>query len=71
MKKFWMVLGGSGGCPTVKHLAEGVARAEAARLARKHPGQSFTVLVSEATVTVDNLKWENHEDEDNDGEIPF
>jgi hypothetical protein len=69
MRKFWMVLG-SGGAPTVKHLSEGAARSEAVRLARKYPGESFTVLVSEATVTVDNLKWENNEDDDYD-KIPF
>jgi hypothetical protein len=65
MRKFWMVLG-SGGAPTVKHLSEGTARSEAARLARLHPGESFTVMESIATVTVDNLKWEEHE-----FEIPF
>lgn len=66
MDKFWMVLGQ--GVPRVIHTREGLARSEAARLARLHPGESFTVLESIATVTVDNLKWEDHIRDD---EIPF
>ena len=69
MDKFWMVLG-SGGAPTVKHLTENVARSEAVRLARKYPGEFFTVLESVATVVVDNLKWEEHVKDEID-EIPF
>lgn len=64
MEKFWMVLGQ--GTPVVKHPTEGLARTEAARLARNHPGESFTVLESLATVVVDNLQWSEH-----DNGIPF
>ena len=67
MKKFWMVLG-SKGMPVVRHLTEGSARSEAARLARQAPGESFTVLGSESTVRMDDLRWQNHEEEE---EVPF
>lgn len=64
MEKFWMVSGQ--GVPVVRHNTEELARSEAARLARIHQGESFTVLESIATVTVDNMKWEEH-----DNAIPF
>jgi hypothetical protein len=65
MIKFWMVSGQ--GVPVVRHTSLSLAKSEAARLARKCPGESFTVMESIATVTVDNLKWEVHED----NKIPF
>ena len=59
MTTFWMVLGRDG-----KHTTETQARAEAVRLARLYPGESFTVLESLTTVTVDNVKWEEHTDDE-------
>ena len=66
MNKFWMVLGRD--VPRVQHATELKARTEAVRLARLHPGESFTVLESLTTVKMNDLTWEDHI---NDDEIPF
>lgn len=57
-RRFWMVLGA--GAPRQRHYSRTSARNEAARLARLHPGQPFTVLASEATVQRQDLSWIDH-----------
>lgn len=41
---FWMVYGRDQAAPTVRHATFEDARAEAERLARKHPGIEFFVM---------------------------
>jgi hypothetical protein len=41
---FWLVWRENGGNPTKKHATEDAARAEAERLAKKHPAVHFFVL---------------------------
>lgn len=41
---FWMVWNPRGGVPRAKHESESIATAEAERLARCNPGDSFYVL---------------------------
>ena len=50
MRKFWIVWCPLRGEPTVRHETHELAIAEATRLARKHPHNEFTVLVSEETL---------------------
>lgn len=44
VNRFWMVLNLAGEAPTYRHRSFDAARAEAERLAQKHPGQIFVVL---------------------------
>lgn len=44
MRQFWMVYGEGQGAPTVKHASMNLAKGEAERLARQHPGTKFYVL---------------------------
>lgn len=44
---FWMVWSPQGNQPRVKHMTEAAATAEAKRLARVAPGNSFVVLKAE------------------------
>lgn len=67
--KFWMVLGL--GTPTFRHESRVSAKAEAERLARMNPGQSFVVLESMATVVKSDLAWSVHGDCDDPSEVPF
>jgi hypothetical protein len=55
--RFWMIWCPTGGIPTMKHPSAGVAKAEAARLAKVHPGKTFIVLEAIAAVTVSDLVW--------------
>lgn len=69
LDKFWMVLGS--GTPTYRHSSAMVAKAEAERLARINPGQSFTVLESLATVCKTDITWQPHGTDDTPTAIPF
>ena len=42
--KFWMVWKINGYAPVQKHETAEIAKAEASRLAEKHPGERFVVL---------------------------
>lgn len=42
--KFWLVWSPQGGAPSHRHPQEGIARAEAIRLASLRPQQEFIVL---------------------------
>jgi len=44
--KFWMVWKINGASPNQKHETAEAAKAEASRLAEKHPGERFVVLQS-------------------------
>lgn len=67
--KFWMVWNEQGNIPMFKHHMRCDAQNEAERLARNNPGQTFHVLESIETLTVDNLRRTMY-DRDYDG-IPF
>lgn len=70
MEGFWMVLGN--GVPTYRHTTLMSARTEAERLARLHPGSSFTILKSVATVVRSDVKWTPHTWTGTNGnEVPF
>ena len=62
-QEFWLVwravyrADGESVFPTKRHLSEQSARAEAERLARKHPGNEFYVLRSVAAVQVVSVQW--------------
>lgn len=53
---FWMVYGEGRSAPTIKHGTEGIAIAEAERLARMSPGTAFFVLRAVEMRQVDNMK---------------
>lgn len=46
MRKFWLIWCENGFVPTVKHFTILAARQECERLARKHVGKKFVVLVA-------------------------
>lgn len=52
---FWLVWNPAGRAPQVRHATEAIATAEAERLARLHPGQTFVVMSSVAAVRVNDL----------------
>lgn len=64
---FWMVWNPQGRAPTVRHLSNNAAIAEAERLARQCPSQQFFVLIATEMRCVDNMKrvrlWEVEYDE--------
>lgn len=65
---FWMVLGS--GQPTFHHATLESAKREAERLARLHPGSTFTVLQSVCQVVKSDVSWETHQIDDGT-DIPF
>jgi hypothetical protein len=72
---FWCVWCDGGGSPTVKHRDFHLAKAEAKRLARNHPGQRFVVLAAALAFEKQDLvetRFGPHDgwDEDDD-RIPF
>jgi hypothetical protein len=58
-QKYWMVLGP--GMPTHRHPSLKSAADEAERLAKLHPGQSFTVLEAIATAQARGIAWCRHD----------
>lgn len=64
---FYMVWADNGNSPVKKHEAEYLAKEEAERLARRHPGVTFVVLKSIAECCERTIVWQNHYD----GEVPF
>lgn len=55
---FWTVWRAGGQQPTVSHLSEETARTEAARLAARHPGAYFYVMIPQAVYYTDAPKVE-------------
>jgi hypothetical protein len=55
MKQFWMVWRRWGGAPTHQHDTEEGAAAEAERLARLHPGETFVVLEAVRALKVSDI----------------
>lgn len=56
--KFWMVVGKEPA--SVRHNSRELADAEAERLARRHPGQVFTVVEAIASVVKGDVTWMSH-----------
>lgn len=54
---FFVVWREGGGPPTVKHTEESLARMEAERLAREHPGADFHVLRCVGTAYRRDVAW--------------
>jgi hypothetical protein len=52
MKPYYYINSPGTGAPTVKHPTVEAAQAEAARLARKHPGRTFEILQAIALTSV-------------------
>ena len=65
-REFWMVLGN--GTPVYRHATEELARMEAERLARVHPGQEFFVLQAIGKCVKSDVQWSEPSDS---GDIPF
>ncbi|KKM75117.1 hypothetical protein LCGC14_1393430 [marine sediment metagenome] len=57
MDKFWMVHGGIGARPIVRHNSFEDAKQEATRLALLHPGSDFTVLESVGYCLKSDVTW--------------
>lgn len=66
-QKFWMVKGN--GPTSYTHLTRRLAEEEAARLARKSPGEDFFVLETVSAVTKNEVQW--HELKEPEFEQPF
>ncbi|MDX9896338.1 MAG: hypothetical protein RBS34_12870 [Desulfofustis sp.] len=54
---FWLVWNPNGRQPLVRHPTEEVARREAERLARKHPGDTFYVLQAMDVCWLQDVAW--------------
>lgn len=65
---FWIVWNPDGNNPTFRHCTKASAVAEAERLARMNPGQTFIVLQSVESREVDTMKRVRFSD---DSEVPF
>ncbi len=59
---FWLIWNERGGPPTVKHATKSEARAEAERLARMNPGQTFHLLQLVGTCRRVDVEWSNESD---------
>lgn len=64
---FWLVWNPRNRPPLVRHPTELVARAEAERLARKHPGDTFYVLQAIDACWLTDVAWASGYER----EIPF
>lgn len=64
---FYLVWREGGGTPTFKHDDERSAAAEASRLARNNPGETFHVLVVIESAVVNPVTWINYQHD----ELPF
>ncbi len=60
MNKFWMVWGPSFANPEVQHGTLSMAQTEAARLAKKYPGENFIILESLGHYRKSEIFWEPH-----------
>lgn len=75
-ESFWVVWALDGGSPTIRHPSYVVAKVEAVRLAREHPGMTFVVCAPVAGFLkreVDEWAYDlgARHDEVLDAEIPF
>lgn len=61
MRQFWLVWNLKRSTPTVPHGTERQARAEAERLARSNPGETFHVVTSVGACTRSDLHWDEVE----------
>jgi hypothetical protein len=61
MKSYFMVWRNDGTSPTKKHDTESEARAEAERLAFKHPGDIFTIMQSLGEISTITVTCTKHE----------
>lgn len=59
---FWLIWNERGHAPTCKHQTRPSAVAEAERLARMNPGQSFHVLQLAGTCRKVDVEWSNVSD---------
>lgn len=59
-KMFYLVWNPENSIPTIKHESNNEAKTEAERLAIKHPGQEFIVLVSICSCETSLVKWQDH-----------
>jgi hypothetical protein len=67
--KFWFVWNEQRSLPRHKHPSLGDANREAERLARQHPGETFTVLRAVGTCTKNDVIWTSEEAHFDD--LPF
>lgn len=70
-KPFWLVWNPSRSSPTFRHYSEECAKTEAARLARKAPGERFYVLEAIGCVVKQDVLWRGFQQRDADDGIPF
>ena len=68
MNTFWLIWNEKGRVPTYKHATMASARAEAERLSRLQPGDTFHVLQCMASCRKIDVEWTDHVCV---GEIPF
>lgn len=68
MAIFWLVWNEKGRTLTYKHPSLASAKAEAERLARKQPGDTFHVLQCIGSCRKIDVEWTDH---NRGGEIPF
>ena len=68
IREFYLVWNESHGAPTVKHPSEGIARGEAERLSRNHPGENFHVLKLVDTCRKNDVVWASG---DRKEDVPF
>ena len=62
MNRFFMVWNEGNLGPTIQHSSEKEARTEIERLARKHPGRKFYLLVATDYCRVNDISWASMED---------
>lgn len=66
VEEFFVVWNPEHGLPHHQHRTVDLARQEAERLARQHPGHRFIVMKSLCECSKDEIQWKAHGDE-----IPF
>lgn len=60
MGTFWLIWNEKGRVPTYKHATMASARAEAERLSRLQPGDTFHVLQCVASCRKIDVEWTDH-----------
>lgn len=68
---FWIVWNPAGRNPTFRHRSESAAVAEAERLARENPGQTFVVLQSVCARRTQTMECVDLSQPVDEREIPF